>query len=176
MSSAQDSWRNLHLRPSSKFPWHHLGLMILQNQMSWGHSSEIRDFCLIEWPGEISTSGKFWTILLSHFISIINRVENFLGFEFLVRNEEIDGHSHKERGIFEESFSPIFTFIFSYICYQKGAKLFPKKPPYFWNTIFDPNTIFIAFLSINIFIILRDVKFCYFFLLKLNFSLKKSLF
>ena len=80
-----------------------------------------------------------------------SRVENFLGFEFLVRNEEIDGHSHEERGIFEESFSPIFTFIFSYICYQKGAKLFPKKPPYFWNTIFDPNTIFIAFLSINIF-------------------------
>ena len=70
------------------------------------------------------------------------RVENFLGFEFLVRNEEIDGHSHEERGIFEESFSPIFTYIFSYICYQKGAQLFPKKPPYFWNTIFDPQYYF----------------------------------
>ena len=72
----------------------------------------------------------------------MSRVENFLGFEFLVRNEEIDGHSHEERGIFEESFSPIFTYIFSYICYQKGAQLFPKKPPYFWNTIFDPQCYF----------------------------------
>ena len=66
------------------------------------------------------------------------REENFLGFEFLVRNEEIDGHSHEERGIFEESFSPIFIYIFYYIYYQKGAQLFFRKPSYFWNKIFDP--------------------------------------
>ena len=46
--------------------------------------------------------------------SLLTRVDNFLGFEFLVRNEEIDGHSHEERGIFEESFSSIFTYISYY--------------------------------------------------------------
>ena len=79
------------------------------------------------------------------------RVENFLGFEFLVRNEEIDGHSHEERGIFEESFSPIFTYIFYYICYQKGAQLFLENLHIFGTKFLTPNTIFIAFLSINIF-------------------------
>ena len=34
---------------------------------------------------------------------VSSREENFLGFEFLTRNEEIDGHSHKEQGIFEEN-------------------------------------------------------------------------
>ena len=38
-----------------------------------------------------------------------NREGNFLGFEFLMRNEEIGGHSHEERGIFKQSFRPIFT-------------------------------------------------------------------
>ena len=79
------------------------------------------------------------------------RVANFLGFEFLTRNEEIDGHSHEERGIFEESFSPIFTYIFYYICYQKGAQLFLENLHIFGTKFLTPNTIFIAFLSINIF-------------------------
>ena len=106
----------------------------------------------------------------------MSRVANFLGFEFLTRNEEIDGHSHEEWGFFEDSFSPIFTCIFYYICYQKGAQLFLENLHIFGTKFLTPNTIFIAFLSINIFFILRDVKFCYFFLLKLDFSLKKSLF
>ena len=76
------------------------------------------------------------------------REENFLGFEFLMRNEEIDGHSHEEQGIFEESFSPIFY----YICYQKGAQLFPKNLHIFGTQFLTPNTIFLAFLSINIFL------------------------
>ena len=79
------------------------------------------------------------------------REENFLGFEFLTRNEEIDGHSHKERGIFEESFSPIFTYIFYYICYQKCAQFFLENLHIFGTKFLTPNTIFIAFLSINIF-------------------------
>ena len=79
------------------------------------------------------------------------REGNFLGFEFLTRNEEINGHSHKERGIFKESFSPIFTYIFYYICYQKGAQLFLENLHIFGTKFLTPNTIFIAFLSINIF-------------------------
>ena len=82
---------------------------------------------------------------------ILTREDNFLGFEFLTRNEEIDGHSHEERGIFEESFSPIFTYIFYYICYQKGAQLFLENLHIFGTKFLTPNTIFIAFLSINIF-------------------------
>ena len=34
------------------------------------------------------------------FERVQSREGNFLGFEFLTRNEEIDGHSHNERGIF----------------------------------------------------------------------------
>ena len=47
---------------------------------------------------------------ISLLVSLFSRVENFLGFEFLVRNEEIDGHSHEEWGIFEEFFFGVFSF------------------------------------------------------------------
>ena len=40
------------------------------------------------------------------------RLGNFLGFEFLVRNEEIVHHSHEERGIIEEFVNHIFTISF----------------------------------------------------------------
>ena len=53
---------------------------------------------------EKTSSSKviFWAKLnakVNHaliFSIILAREENFLGFEFLVRNEEIDGHSHEE--------------------------------------------------------------------------------
>ena len=76
------------------------------------------------------------------------RVENFLGFEFLVRNEEIDGHSHEERGIFEESFSPIFTYIFSYICKEsystanEGKRQFNRFIIYYLNIVSMVNDSF----------------------------------
>ena len=38
-----------------------------------------------------------WSVLSSGDTPYVEPMEeNFLGFEFLVRNEEIDGHSHEE--------------------------------------------------------------------------------
>ena len=55
------------------------------------------------------------------------RVGNFLGFEFLVRNEELFHNSHEEQGIFEESFNTIFAYTFYYKYYLKGHQNFYKK-------------------------------------------------
>ena len=87
----------------------------------WGAVNTLEDFqfyCCPECDLKEQTKDKFVKHALENHTEckeyIVNlmvkpRVANFLGFEFLTRNEEIDGHSHEEQGIFEESFSPIFT-------------------------------------------------------------------